>query len=602
MRLGSWLPRSLLLLPVLLLLGLECLPEHPGLDLLDAQLYSQFFRWRGPRPADARLRILAIDSDSLQLEQLLTPAEQHTQPLWRQMGPWPWPRRLQAQLAVQVLRSGARGVAFDIVYSQPSRYGPADDRAFEQLLRPWRSRLVFAAALHSQDLGGLEQQQLQGPIYGWVRRGVTNLLQDAQGRSVSLPGSDWLATELTGWATARPATLAAALTEPPAPAENLGIDFAGPEGTIPQIPAWQLPQTPAAEWRDRWVLIGGTAPELGDRHETPFGSSSGVEVQANALATLLQGSGHRSLPLAGRLLLLVGVSGLAGLGLRHSRQGLRTVSAGLLSAALLLGLGYLVWLWAHWQLPLAALVLLPLGIALPHGGSQLWREQSERRYLRDLLARRLSPVLLQEILRQPDRIWTQLQGQCCFCVVLFSDLQGFTTLSSELPADRLFTLTNRYFERMAAVILDQGGLIDKFIGDAVMAEFGVPQSRGNRAEALAAVRAAWAMQQQLEQLNRELATEGLPPLAHGIGLHCGEVMAGNLGSPKRLEYSVIGETVNLTSRIEALTRTLGHPILLSQTIVELVGDRVKVEPLGLHSLRGSPRPLELYALRGLGES
>ncbi len=589
-------------LPVLLLLGLESLPERPGLALLEAQLHSQFFRWRGPRSADLRLRILAIDSDSLQLEQLLTPAERRQQTLWQQMGPWPWPRRLQAQLAVQLLRSGARGVGFDIVHSQPSRYGPADDRAFVQLLRPWRSQLVFAAALHSQDLGGLEQQQLQSLNHAWARLGLTNLLQDAQGRSVTLPGSDWVAMELAGWATARPATLASALAGPPVPVADLGIDFAGPAGTIRQIPAWQLPRTPAAEWRDRWVLIGSTAPELGDRHETPFGSSSGVEVQANALATLLQGSGRRSLPLPGRWLLLIGVAGLAVLGLERSRQGLRTLSAGLLAAALLLGLGYGVWLWAHWQLPLATLMLLPLAAALPRSAVQLWREQGERRYLTDLLARRLSPVLLREILRHPDRVWTQLRGQRCFCVVLFSDLQGFTALSSELPADRLFALINRYFERMTAVILDQGGLIDKFIGDAVMAEFGLLRSRGDRAEALAAVRAAWAMQRQLEQLNRELAAEGLPLLAHGIGLHCGDVMAGNLGSPQRLEYSVIGETVNLTSRIEALTRQLGHPILLSQALVELVGDAVEVEPLGPHPLRGSPRPLVLYALRGLRES
>jgi len=161
----------------------------------------------------------------------------------------------------------------------------------------------------------------------------------------------------------------------------------------------------------------------------------------------------------------------------------------------------------------------------------------------------------------------------------------------------------------AAAVIEQGGLLDKFIGDAVMAEFGVPRSRGERQEALAALRAALAMGDGLERLNRELVAEGWPPLRQGIGIHVGEVIAGNLGSSQRLEFTVVGASVNLASRLEGLTRQFpDHPILISAAVVELLADqlpallagRAELVDLGAHQLRGWPEPIGVYGLRPLG--
>jgi adenylate cyclase len=152
-------------------------------------------------------------------------------------------------------------------------------------------------------------------------------------------------------------------------------------------------------------------------------------------------------------------------------------------------------------------------------------------------------------------------------------------------------------------VIEEQGLLDKFIGDALMAEFGVPRSRGDAEEALAAVRAALAMQRSLDVLNAELRVQGGPTLRQGIGLHFGEVIAGNLGSSQRLEFTVIGASVNVASRLEGLTRLFpDHPILISGALLALVPDRLVVEPLGRHALKGVPEPLEVFALQGLRPS
>jgi adenylate cyclase len=169
-----------------------------------------------------------------------------------------------------------------------------------------------------------------------------------------------------------------------------------------------------------------------------------------------------------------------------------------------------------------------------------------------------------------------------------------------MDAEALFGLLNRYFEAIAAPVLLEQGLLDKFIGDSLMAEFGVPVHRGDREEALAAVRAALAMQANLDDLNRELEQEGVDPLRQGIGIHCGEVIAGNLGSSHRLEYTVIGAAVNLASRLESLTRQFpNYPILLSGDVRDLVVDDVVIDNLGMHLLKGWPDPIEVYGLISL---
>ncbi len=581
----------------------------PALAPADSWGRALAFRLRGVRPPPPELVIVDVDEASVNLAERLAPAELAASPFWRRMGPWPWPRALQAELAALVLERGARRVVFTLVQARPSGFGPADDRAFRQRLAPWRQRLVLMAGYGSEldAAAGVELVQLRRPLYSLGSVGHDALLEGPAGWIEAIPGARWDAQALAALPLPHPPALAfAAAARRPTPA-SLGIDFPGPAGTVPVVPAWRLLEQPEGFWRDRIVLIGRTPSRLGDRRPSPFGPLSAVELQAAALATVLEGRGFRELPGPALPLLLLGWALLVARPLGHSATAAATARAALLLMLLALGLAAAAWLLAWW-LPLSALLAMPLLAGGLRGGGQWRAESRERAYLHQVLAHRLSPALLADILRQPGPLGTRLGGSRCRCAVLFTDLVGFTPLSAQLPPAQLFSLLNRYFEVVAAAVIEQGGLLDKFIGDAVMAEFGVPRSRGEQQEALAALRAALAMGHGLERLNRELVVEGWPPLRQGIGIHVGEVIAGNLGSSQRLEFTVVGASVNLASRLEGLTRQFpDHPILISAAVVELLADqlpallagRAELVDLGAHQLRGWPESIGVYGLRPL---
>lgn len=368
------------------------------------------------------------------------------------------------------------------------------------------------------------------------------------------------------------------------------------------IPAWAVGTLPEETWRDKIVIIGSTAPSLGDQLETPFGQQSGSEVLLSAVSGLRSGRGFRS-PEAMPMAALI----FTWLLLCNWRIALPSTALGTAIASSLLGISALVgiilaWLYGLW-LPGASLMLMPLMAGSLRAGNLFQKESAQRRFLHSVLSRRVSPNLMRDMLRSGQESWMRLGGRRERCVVLFTDLVGFTARSNVMDAESLFGLLNRYFEAIAAPVLHEQGLLDKFIGDALMAEFGVPVHRGERAEALAAVRAALAMQANLENLNRALELEGLDPLKQGIGIHCGEVIAGNLGSSHRLEYTVIGATVNLASRLESLTRQFpDHPILMSADVRNLLLDDVVVEDLGQHSVKGWPEPIKVFGLISLRPS
>ncbi|MEA5415297.1 CHASE2 domain-containing protein, partial [Synechococcus sp. BA-132 BA5] len=350
-----WLALALPLLAGLDRLPLTLLGQGPR--LLDDQLLRAFFQLRGVRPAPPDPVILAIDADSLELGELLAPAERQASPLWRQMGPWPWRRALQARLAAHVLERGAARVLFNIEYSQPSRYGPADDRAFAATLAPWRQRVHLAVHYGVREEGGLEQSRLRLPIHQLGAPGLTTLLQSPRGVVEAVPGQDWIRSRLAAFPPPLPRSMAFLARAAPPPLAPMGLNYPGPAGTMPRVPAWRLLEVPAATWRGRSVLIGVTAPGLGDLQETPVGPMAGTEIQAVALANVLQNRGLTQLPLAGDVLLLLAWGTLAGLLLRRPASAGGTLQVVLLLGASVLVAGWALWVLAWIRLPLAALLL-----------------------------------------------------------------------------------------------------------------------------------------------------------------------------------------------------------------------------------------------------
>ncbi|MEN9231658.1 MAG: adenylate/guanylate cyclase domain-containing protein [Thermostichus sp. DG02_5_bins_236] len=299
----------------------------------------------------------------------------------------------------------------------------------------------------------------------------------------------------------------------------------------------------------------------------------------------------------GSLLILASGVGI-GLGLAFSRGVLPKMGLTFAWGGLGLAGAYGAF-WLGWSLLVTGLLAVGALTGLADTTLQGVEEQQNRLRLGRILQRRVAPAVLAELLRQPDSFADTLGGQLRPVAILFSDIRDFTPLAADMAATDLVALLNRYFAAMVEPILAEQGTIDKFIGDAIMAEFGTPLFRDAATEALAAVRAAVGMRIALEQLRTELQQEGQPLFQHGIGIHFGEVVAGNLGSPQRLEYTVIGDAVNVAARIESLTKSLGRDILISEAVYQLVQDQVRVEDLGSHSLKGKAEPLHLYAVQGL---
>jgi adenylate cyclase len=241
------------------------------------------------------------------------------------------------------------------------------------------------------------------------------------------------------------------------------------------------------------------------------------------------------------------------------------------------------------------------------------RGLDERDRVRDLLDKNVSPEIAAQLLRDG----AALGGEERQVTVLFADLRGFTTLSEQLPAPELLALLNRYLDRMSAALEAHGGVIDKYIGDAIMALFGAPVAHGDDADR--ALAAALAMQRALAQFNLELAAEGKPPLGIGIGINTARVVAGNIGSSRRLNYSVIGDGVNVAARIESLTRNPEYRTSIITTAATLAARSqedpatpapnydsrapfavstfpIRTRPLGTVAVKGRAEPVEIFAV------
>ncbi len=191
----------------------------------------------------------------------------------------------------------------------------------------------------------------------------------------------------------------------------------------------------------------------------------------------------------------------------------------------------------------------------------------------------------------------ELGGKTLDVTILFCDLRDFTTLSEKRDAHQIVEILNEYFTEMVDCVMSEGGVVDKYIGDNIMAVFGAPVARGDDAQH--AVRAAIKMREALAKLNERFASRGLPPLRNGIGLHTGEVVAGNIGSAKRMEYTVIGDAVNLASRLESKTKELGTDLLISEATFERAKSAIDAEAAGEIKVKGREQAVAIYKVRGL---
>ncbi len=213
---------------------------------------------------------------------------------------------------------------------------------------------------------------------------------------------------------------------------------------------------------------------------------------------------------------------------------------------------------------------------------------------RDKLRATFGKYMTQSVMEHLLSGKVQLGGEKLTVTVLFSDIRSFTTISEQMDAHALVELLNEYFTVMVGIIMEEGGVVDKYIGDAIMAVFGAPVSRPD--DAVRAVRAATRMRAALVPLNASLVARGIAPIATGIGVHTGEVVAGNIGSEQRMEYTVIGDAVNVASRLEGKTKELGVDLVISEATFALVQHVAQGRALAELSVKGRQQSVRCFAI------
>jgi adenylate cyclase len=390
------------------------------------------------------------------------------------------------------------------------------------------------------------------------------------------------------------------VSSPSAADGQLLLNYRGPGGTFPHVPAADVLEgrVPAQTFRGKMVLVGVTATAVGDIRVTPFdGMLPGVEVHATAIDNVLRGDFLRrprwlTFAEVGVILVCALVLGLA---LDRARG-----RVGLLVAALLLA-GYLAgsqWVFVHRGLPLS-LVYPVLAISLTYVGVSVEHyviEERERRKTRKALELYLSPSMARLVSEQPDRL--KLGGERREMTVLFSDIRGFSGVSEGFEPEELVDLINMHLGEMTDAIFRHQGMLDKYIGDAVMAVWGAPLPQPDHAARACAT--ALEMQERLRRLNEKWQSRGWPRLRMGVGVNSGPMIFGNMGSAHHLSLTVMGNAVDLGSRLEGVTKLYGSPIIAGEVTVAEAAETICTRELDVVRVKGKSLPLRIFEILAPG--
>jgi adenylate cyclase len=581
------------------------------------QSFEDLLRQEGRKTAPPRdFVFLGLDQSTLQLPPL-TAEEIAGNRAFELMTarPFPWSREVWALLLDRLFAAGARLVIFDLLFNPPNDGDPA----FHAALDRYRDKVVVAAnfdmensvqAITPNDVL-IPSPQLLDDRVGYVNfwpdtidgktRAAIYRLTDRQLAGLPPHPSEEVYESLSARALAK-----MGYTNVPRDFRGHMIRFTAPDAFEPRPlyevfdpKFWHANYADGAFFKDKIVLVGATAQVTHDVVDTPLSPNTlGPVLHLQAMAAAM---GHEFLrPTPPKVeLALVGAAGLAAWSLvAFLRRPLLCVGALIVIMAIYLGTARLFYDKTGLLLltvPVLAALLLSGSFSL---GFEYALERLEKVRTRRTLERYVSKNLVREILENPDSYYSTLRGVRVPVTILFSDLIGFTTLSEKADPEALVAQLNEHLSRMTSVIFGNGGTLDKFIGDAIMAVWGNVRSLGTAQDAKNCARAALAMRRELRQLNQKWRGEGRMGLGMGIGINQGEVIVGNIGSQERMDPTVIGDSVNLASRLEGLTRVYGVDILVGVSAAELVRDEVHLRSVARVQVKGKLKPTDVFTFVG----
>ena len=533
-------------------------------------------------------------------------------------GSWPWPRAVHGELLQGIARQKPRAIVFDILFSEPDRYRPESDQYFNEVLHEL-DNVYFPMAL-------LEGNQTQGVPLGKLAKFIDFTRKhdaDPQARAILLPpqaiapeswrvglinlteDSDGIARryelhrEISGWQLdSLPARVMRDLGYAIPSQPYISLHWRGESNAFKHISYSDLyadqsrsrPQRDPHELTRKIVVIGTTATGLHDVHATPISARyPGVEILATAMDNLknqryLHAAPTYTAPLCAMLLIAVQIPLFA----RRRLDVFRIGGALLVLSIALLAAQYYATTRLYTVTMLTPL-LFAWGFYFSAALSEYLHEKKSREQTVRIFNRFLDPRVVGSLIAQGETPQS-LSGQAREITVLFSDIRGFTTLSEKRSPEEIVSLLNRYFSLQVEIIFRHGGTLDKFIGDAIMAFWGAPQNDPLHAQH--AVAAALEMEQALLRFKKELGEDG-KDFDVGIGIHSGKAVVGFIGSETRMDYTAIGDTVNLSSRIEGLTKNVAR-ILASGDTVKHCREAFDFTRTGSYKVKGRLQEVELF--------
>lgn len=374
------------------------------------------------------------------------------------------------------------------------------------------------------------------------------------------------------------------------------INYRGPQKTFPHYSATDVihGRVPVNAFRGKIVLVGATAIGIYDIRVTPFDHVfPGLEVHANVIDTILkQQFLYRPNWVTLFDLLAIIVLGLI-LGIILPK--VKALWGALIGISLFFAfvltsnqLFQKQGIWVNQTYPLFNLVLTYLMIT----GYRYMTEERERKKVRGAFQYYLNASVVEQMLKDPEKL--KLGGEKKDLTVLFSDIRGFTSISEHMTPERLVKFLNEYLTKMTDIVFKYDGLLDKYMGDAIMAIWGAPLDQSDHP--LRACYTALEMVEELRLLQQRWATEGMPRMNIGIGINAGPMVVGNMGSERRFDYTVMGDSVNLGSRLEGLNKLYGTNIIISEMTYERVREEILGRELDLVRVKGKDQPVKIYEL------
>ena len=608
--------------PVVILLFIQILIQNSFFRALENKAQDNLFRLRGVQSVSDSIVIVALDDETFNARQIS----------------WPFPRQDHAQLIENLVAAGARQIIFDIEFTEAG--DPAADLALAESGARY-DKVIFAGKLIRNSAND-DHVQMYQPIEPIVERGtawgIVNMPQDRDGYvrrygSYESFGEDYLfplgivsianhRKYQSNWyehiKVGHKQVEVGGKTIPLDAANQTLINYFGPAGTFTTIPYSQvlddsltvMPGYMGEEtddyyqlrdsgvFRDKTVLIGATYDEKHDKFLTPYGGNPtpGVEIHANFIEMVMQGKYiHYLNPL---LYLLIELLLLLGLWMLFKL--LKPQFSAILMLVAIVAQFFIALLCFKSLGILIPIVQTAIAIILIYVVSLISHyldTQKEKRFIRNAFQQYMAPQLVKQLLDNPASL--KYGGSLQEITVLFSDIRSFTTYSENHKPEETVQILKEYLTEMVNVIIANQGIVDKFVGDEIMALYGTPIKLENHA--LAACKTALQMRERLTVLQERWRTEGREDFDIGIGVNTGYAVIGNLGSEQIFDFTAIGDTINLGARLEGINKEYQteKKIIISEFTLEKVKDLVDCNYLDEVKVKGKNKSVKIYELIGI---